>query len=42
MNVKKYIQLKDIEARRILYDKIQAGDKIIVDSKNAVLPMIGK
>jgi len=35
-----YLKLKEIEAKRLLYDRVQAGDKVIVKGDD-IYPMVG-
>ena len=37
----RYLEMKSIEARRLLYEKVGGGDKVIVTNGNAVLPIVG-
>jgi len=36
-----YLKLRDIEARKVLYEKVAQGDKVIVGG-DGVIPMVGK
>jgi len=36
-----YLKLREVEARKMLYEKVAAGDKVIVGA-NSVFPMVGK
>ena len=36
----KYLELKEIEAKLVLYGKVASGDKVIVTNGNGVIPIV--